>query len=147
MAHTIKIDGTDYTIKGGKTKVDGTDYSIKGGKTKINGTDYSISFEKTITISGIDSRTLCYIVFNDDWANGVILQDGTYPFTDTDYIDVVVNAIKSADNSYCKIYLNNSVVYSGGGSYRLSNLSSYNTISISFTLMENRYFYAYITTI
>ena len=44
MAHKTRINGTNYSITGGKTKVGGTNYSVKGGKTLVGGTVRTISF-------------------------------------------------------------------------------------------------------
>lgn len=43
-AHKTLINGTAYTVKGGKCLVNGTVYSIKKGRTLINGTGYDITF-------------------------------------------------------------------------------------------------------
>ena len=42
--HKTIINGTAYTVKGGKCLVNGTVYSIKKGRTLINGTGYDITF-------------------------------------------------------------------------------------------------------
>lgn len=44
MAHKTRINGTNYSITGGKTKIGGTNYSVKGGKTLVGGTVRTISF-------------------------------------------------------------------------------------------------------
>lgn len=44
-AHKTLINGTAYTVQGGKCLVNGTVYSIKKGRTLINGTGYDINFE------------------------------------------------------------------------------------------------------
>lgn len=44
-AHKTLINGTAYTVKGGKCLVNGTVYSIKKGRTLIGGTGYDINFE------------------------------------------------------------------------------------------------------
>ena len=43
-AHKTLINGTAYTVKGGKCLVNGTVYSIKKGRTLIDGTGYDITF-------------------------------------------------------------------------------------------------------
>ena len=43
-AHKTLINGTAYTVKGGKCLVGGTSYDIKKGRTLINGTWYDITF-------------------------------------------------------------------------------------------------------
>lgn len=44
-AHKTLINGTSYTVKGGKCMVNGTVYNIKKGRTLINGTGYDITFK------------------------------------------------------------------------------------------------------
>ena len=43
-AHKTLVNGTVYTVKGGKCMVNGTVYSIKKGRTLIDGTGYDITF-------------------------------------------------------------------------------------------------------
>ena len=43
-AHKTLVNGTAYTVKGGKCLVNGTVYSIKKGRTLINGTGFDITF-------------------------------------------------------------------------------------------------------
>lgn len=43
-AHKTIINGTAYTVKGGKCLVNGTSYDIKKGRTLIGGTGYDITF-------------------------------------------------------------------------------------------------------
>lgn len=44
-AHKTLINGTAYTVKGGKCLVNGTVYDIKKGRTLIGGTGYDITFK------------------------------------------------------------------------------------------------------
>jgi hypothetical protein len=44
MAHKTLINGTAYSVSGGKTLVNGTGYSIKNGKTLVGGTAYEVGF-------------------------------------------------------------------------------------------------------
>lgn len=44
-AHKTLINGTIYTVQGGKCMVNGTVYNIKKGRTLINGTGYDITFK------------------------------------------------------------------------------------------------------
>ena len=44
-AHKTLVNGTAYTVKGGKCMVGGTVYSIKKGRTLIGGTGYDITFK------------------------------------------------------------------------------------------------------
>lgn len=47
--HKTLINGTAYTVKGGKCLVNGTSYSIKKGRTLIGGTGYDINFEPDVS--------------------------------------------------------------------------------------------------
>lgn len=44
-AHKTLVNGTAYTVKGGKCLVNGTSYDIKKGRTLIGGTGYDITFK------------------------------------------------------------------------------------------------------
>ena len=44
-AHKTLINGTAYTVKGGKCMVNGTVYNIRKGRTLIDGTGYDITFK------------------------------------------------------------------------------------------------------
>ena len=48
--HICLIDGTRYSIKGGKTLISGTEYGIKNGKTLIDGVGYNISLSKELSV-------------------------------------------------------------------------------------------------
>lgn len=48
-AHKTLINGTAYTVKGGKCMVDGTVYNILKGRTLIDGTGYDIKFSEQQT--------------------------------------------------------------------------------------------------
>ena len=50
-AHKTLINGTAYTVQGGKCMVDGTVYNIKKGRTLINGTGYDINFEPDVSLT------------------------------------------------------------------------------------------------
>ena len=59
------IDGTRYSIKGGKALIGGTGYDIKNGKTLVDGTVYDIPFTPkpyvvTVTLSGYT-----HVIYND----------------------------------------------------------------------------------
>ena len=47
-AHKTLINGTAYTVKGGKCMVNGTAYTVKGGKCMVNGTSYDIKKGRTL---------------------------------------------------------------------------------------------------
>ena len=46
MVQRTLINGTGYTIIGGRTLIDGTGYAIKKGRTLIGGTGYDIKLNK-----------------------------------------------------------------------------------------------------
>lgn len=63
MAHKTLIDGTAYSVSGGKALVDGTAYSVKNGKTLVGGTVYEVGFGgdmATVTIKGTGRNSICY---------------------------------------------------------------------------------------
>lgn len=49
-AHKTLINGTAYTVKGGKCMVNGTMYNILKGRTLIDGTGYDITFPSAVTM-------------------------------------------------------------------------------------------------
>lgn len=51
-AHKTLINGTAYTVKGGKCMVNGTVYNILKGRTLINGTGYDITFAPSLPRKG-----------------------------------------------------------------------------------------------
>lgn len=53
-AHKTLINGTAYTVKGGKCMVNGTSYDIKKGRTLIGGTGYDITFKPQVHIYGVE---------------------------------------------------------------------------------------------
>lgn len=57
-AHKTLINGTAYTVKGGKCLVNGTVYSIKKGRTLIGGTGYDINFEPDVSLTWYFNQTL-----------------------------------------------------------------------------------------
>ena len=50
MSHKSLINGTAYTVKGGKCLVNGTVYSIKKSRTLIGGTGYDITFPEPLVM-------------------------------------------------------------------------------------------------
>ena len=53
-AHKTLINGTAYTVKGGKCMVGGTVYNILKGRTLIDGTGYDITFKPQVRIYGVE---------------------------------------------------------------------------------------------
>ena len=59
MAHKTLINGTAYTVKGGRDLIAGTGYAKKQGKTLIDGTEHAISFG--IPLSTITPGAILYL--------------------------------------------------------------------------------------
>ena len=59
MAHKTLINGTAYTVKGGRDLIAGTGYAKKQGKTLIDGTEHDISFG--IPLSTITPGAILYL--------------------------------------------------------------------------------------
>nr|DAE35159.1 MAG TPA: hypothetical protein [Caudoviricetes sp.] len=57
-AHKTLVNGTAYTVKGGKCMVNGTVYNIKKGRTLIGGTGYDINFEPDVSLTWYFNQTL-----------------------------------------------------------------------------------------
>lgn len=72
--NTCLIDGTGYSIKGGKALIGGTGYDISGGRTLVGGTGYDIPFAPkeyvvTATLSGYT-----HVIYNDTlYSNDTVL--------------------------------------------------------------------------
>lgn len=59
MAHKTLINGTAYTVKGGRDMIAGTGYAKKQGKTLIDGTEHAISFG--IPLNTITPGSILYL--------------------------------------------------------------------------------------
>lgn len=57
-AHKTLVNGTVYTVKGGKCMVNGTVYNILKGRTLIGGTGYDINFEPDVSLTWYFNQTL-----------------------------------------------------------------------------------------
>lgn len=57
-AHKTLINGTVYTVKGGKCMVNGTVYNILKGRTLIGGTGYDINFEPDVSKTWVLNEVL-----------------------------------------------------------------------------------------
>lgn len=84
MAHKTLIDGTAYTVSGGRTLADGTSYNVKNGKVLVDGTAYDISFILPPAILNLwggnvqESNNInCITYANGYWAVGGQYYDGT----------------------------------------------------------------------
>lgn len=79
MAHKTLIDGTAYTVKGGRDLIAGTGYAKKQGKTLIDGTEHAISFGiplNTITPGAIlylneSGRPVPFYIAKHDYESGL----------------------------------------------------------------------------
>lgn len=66
-AHKTLINGTAYTVQGGKCMVNGTVYNILKGRTMIDGTGYDITFEEAIGKTWVINERLYSSAFNDSY--------------------------------------------------------------------------------
>lgn len=57
-AHKTLVNGTAYTVQGGKCRVNGTVYNILKGRTLIGGTGYDINFEPDVSLTWYFNQTL-----------------------------------------------------------------------------------------
>ena len=87
MAHKTLIDGTAYTVSGGRTLADGTSYNVKNGKVLVDGTEYDISFVLppaaldlwSSTNTGYNPRYItCVAYANGYWVVGGRYDSGKY---------------------------------------------------------------------
>lgn len=65
--HKTLVNGTVYTVKGGKCMVNGTVYNILKGRTLIGGTGYDITFEEAIGKTWVINERLYASAFNDSY--------------------------------------------------------------------------------
>lgn len=65
--HKTLVNGTVYTVQGGKCMVDGTVYNILKGRTLIGGTGYDITFEEAIGKTWVINERLYSSAFNDSY--------------------------------------------------------------------------------
>ena len=72
--HKTLVNGTVYTVKGGKCMVNGTVYNILKGRTLIGGTGYDITFEPDVSLTWYFNQTLPQSAFNDGnvWTAGFV---------------------------------------------------------------------------
>lgn len=56
--HKTLVNGTVYTVQGGKCMVDGTVYNILKGRTLIGGTGYDIDFEPDVSLTWYFNETI-----------------------------------------------------------------------------------------
>ena len=65
--HKTLVNGTAYTVQGGKCMVGGTVYNILKGRTLIGGTGYDITFEEAIGKTWVINERLYSSAFNDSY--------------------------------------------------------------------------------
>ena len=65
--HKTLVNGTAYTVQGGKCMVGGTVYNILEGRTLIGGTGYDITFEEAIGKTWVINERLYASAFNDSY--------------------------------------------------------------------------------
>lgn len=59
------IDGTAYSIKGGKALIGGTGYDIKNGKALVDGTVYDIPFTPKPYVVTVTLSSYTHVIYND----------------------------------------------------------------------------------
>lgn len=84
--HKTLVNGTVYTVQGGKCMVDGTVYNILKGRTLIGGTGYDINFEPDVSLTWYFNETIDITSQPDKfWGYGrgiaVSFVSGYYGFT------------------------------------------------------------------
>lgn len=84
--HKTLVNGTVYTVQGGKCMVDGTVYNILKGRTLIGGTGYDINFEPDVSLTWYFNETIDITSQPDKfWGDGrgiaVSFVSGYYGFT------------------------------------------------------------------
>ena len=96
--HKTLVNGTVYTVQGGKCMVDGTVYNILKGRTLIGGTGYDINFEPDVSLTWYFNETIDITSQPDKfwgYSSGIAVSfvSGYYGFT-YDYL------IRGYDNTY-----------------------------------------------
>ena len=119
MAHKTLINGTAYTVKGGRELIAGTGYAKKQGKTLIDGTEHDISFGiplNTITPGAIlylneSGSPVPFYIAKHDYESGlngagrtlVVRKDCYDKRSFSDRINAYANSL--LDSWLCKTYL------------------------------------------
>lgn len=121
------IDGTAYSIKGGKALISGTEYTIENGKTLIGGVGYNISLSKklSVDIQGTFAYTTVSIDGVSYTAAGVVKAEPNTQVTVT-----VSGSLSAITNS--AVYYNGSEVATGK-----KNGTSITPATYSFTLKSD----------
>lgn len=87
MAHKTLIDGTAYSVTGGRELIAGTGYAKKKGRVLVNGTGYDIPFSSGIPIGtlpvgsvvkiGVNGKSYDFLVVNQGIPSGSSLYDSS----------------------------------------------------------------------
>lgn len=122
MAHKTLINGTAYSVSGGKTLVNGTGYSIKNGKTLVGGTAYAIGFAAPMAKLTIDCNAQTSQVSSYITVNGITIyntnSDTTLEVPVGSVVTCTISHMDSGLSSYSYIKVNGTKVLSGKtGSY------------------------------
>ena len=119
MAHKTLVNGTAYTVKGGKCMVGGTAYSVKKGRTLINGTGYDVALDRKlkVTITGIGNATYAWVEIDgvrytgpatvevDEKTAITCYAKTSYPMTNAGiYINNTLVAATSTAGNYSVVY-------------------------------------------
>lgn len=119
------IDGTRYSIKGGKTLIGSTGYNIKNGKTLVDGTVYDIPFTPKSYVVTVTLSSYTHVIYNDT----LYSYDTVLYVTPGDSLRCVVSAALQSGSSYVAVRVNGTEVntsrFPGRPPYNLDQYSYY----------------------
>ena len=109
MAGSAQINGTSYTVSGGRTIISGTGYDITAGKTMAGGTVYGISFaqeaEIELIVKGDATQSYTTLIIGDQTYS--MLNKGTFRATvQTGDVVTVKNVDRTDGSNFLSIYIN-----------------------------------------
>lgn len=100
------IDGTRYSIKGGKALIGGTGYDIKNGKTLVDGTVYDIPFAPKPYVVTVTLSSYTHVIYNDT----LYSYDTVLYVTPGDSLRCVVSAALRYGKDYVAVRVNGTKV-------------------------------------
>ena len=119
-AHKTLVNGTVYTVQGGKCMVDGTVYNILKGRTLIGGTGYDITFPEPLVMPVKGDLITMNLDGTDRLYRVLKIVGGT---------TVEVLGMWDGLSSYFNSNLNGSDIYAGSPLDSCLNTTWYNTLS------------------
>lgn len=119
-AHKTLVNGTAYTVQGGKCRVNGTVYNILKGRTLIGGTGYDITFPEPLVMPVKGDLITMNLDGTDRLYRVLKIVSGT---------TVEVLGIWDGLSSYFISNLNGSDIYAGSPLDLCLNTTWYNTLS------------------